>query len=155
MCTFTEEMEAHLKYGHILLAVIVLINTAGVSINKHYCNERLKSVALFVPAPNCHSKQSHCDKSHNLQVSNTDVCCSKNLDARNCCNNQTVYLKSTIDFYYPTQDALIKKSIGSAVLPSCTYFSGDPAIYPLYGQYNYRPPPIVRLLPILFQNFRF
>jgi len=38
---------------HISLAVLLLVATMGMSINKHYCMGQLKSVAIYMDAPNC------------------------------------------------------------------------------------------------------
>ena len=35
------------KIGHIILAILVLISSVGILINKHLCQNELKSIALF------------------------------------------------------------------------------------------------------------
>jgi hypothetical protein len=41
------------KIGHIILIFLLLISTAGVSINKHYSGGELFSTAIFVDADSC------------------------------------------------------------------------------------------------------
>lgn len=41
------------KLGHIILVFLLLISTAGVSINKHYSGGELFSTALFLEADSC------------------------------------------------------------------------------------------------------
>ena len=41
------------KIANIFLAVLLLVATTGVTLNKHYCMGRLKSVAVFVSANPC------------------------------------------------------------------------------------------------------
>lgn len=41
------------KFGHIILVVLLLISTAGVTVNKHYSSGELFSTAFFVEAESC------------------------------------------------------------------------------------------------------
>jgi hypothetical protein len=41
------------KIVNTLLALLLLVATTGVTLNKHYCMGRLKSVAVFHSAENC------------------------------------------------------------------------------------------------------
>lgn len=43
------------QIAHISLAFLLFISTMGVTVNKHFCQNELKSVALFVKAEACHS----------------------------------------------------------------------------------------------------
>ncbi len=42
---------------YISLALLLFISTTGVVVNKHFCQNELKSVALFVKAKACHNKK--------------------------------------------------------------------------------------------------
>ncbi|MCT4602115.1 MAG: hypothetical protein N4A59_04290 [Marinifilum sp.] len=55
------------KLGHIILVLLLLISTAGVSINKHYSGGELFSTAIFVKAePCCEIPCGCCDESSEL-----------------------------------------------------------------------------------------
>ena len=41
------------KFSHIILILLLLVSTAGVTINKHYSGGDLFSTALFVEADSC------------------------------------------------------------------------------------------------------
>ena len=41
------------KVAHIALASLLLLTTTGISLSKHYCMGRLKSVAVFADADHC------------------------------------------------------------------------------------------------------
>ena len=41
------------KFGHIIMILLLLISTAGVSINKHYSGGELFSTAIFIEADSC------------------------------------------------------------------------------------------------------
>lgn len=41
------------KIANVFLAILLLVATTGVTLNKHYCMGRLKSVAIFASANPC------------------------------------------------------------------------------------------------------
>ena len=58
---------------HIIVSLLLLVTTTGVSISKHYCGDNLISIALFVEADSC------CDDS-------------------DCCHNENEYLQFKDDY---------------------------------------------------------
>lgn len=50
------------KIGHIIMILLLLISTAGVSINKHYSGGELFSMAFFVEAESCCETPCGCCK---------------------------------------------------------------------------------------------
>lgn len=50
------------KFGHILMILLLLISTAGVSINKHYSDGKLFSTAFFIEAESCCETPCSCCK---------------------------------------------------------------------------------------------
>ncbi|WP_372753287.1 hypothetical protein [Labilibaculum sp.] len=50
------------KFGHIIMVLLLLISTAGVSINKHYSGGELFSTAIFVDAESCCETPCGCCK---------------------------------------------------------------------------------------------
>jgi len=47
-----------LRLLHIFLASLVLLGSAGVTVNRHFCMGELKSVAIFGEAEKCHKDQA-------------------------------------------------------------------------------------------------
>lgn len=41
------------KFSHILLAILLLVTTMGMTVSKHYCGDSLKSVSLFSEPESC------------------------------------------------------------------------------------------------------
>jgi hypothetical protein len=62
------------KTGHIILTLLVLVATTGLTFSKHYCGNELKSVKFF---------------------SEAKLCCS---GPCKCCHNETVTVKISDDF---------------------------------------------------------
>ena len=86
------------KATSILLAILILAVSMGLTINKHYCQNELKATAVFTTPPSCHtmpstscqlkkakSAKSCCSKANNLLVTNTATC------AKDCCHNESEY----------------------------------------------------------------
>ena len=47
-----------LQVLHLFLAILVLLGSAGVTVNRHFCMGKLKSVAIFGEAEKCHKEQT-------------------------------------------------------------------------------------------------
>jgi len=41
------------KISHILLAMLLLVTTMGMTVSKHFCGDDLKSISLFTEAESC------------------------------------------------------------------------------------------------------
>ena len=63
------------KSIHILISILLLFATAGVSISAHYCGDKLRSVSL---------------------MSTPDSCC----DDASCCHNETHFYQLDDDFTF-------------------------------------------------------
>lgn len=50
------------KFGHIIMILLLLISTAGVSINKHYSGGELFSTSIFTEAKSCCETPCGCCK---------------------------------------------------------------------------------------------
>jgi hypothetical protein len=51
------------KISHISLAFLLLISTFGITINKHFCGNRMISASIFLDANSC--CKGNCGKCHN------------------------------------------------------------------------------------------
>jgi len=51
------------KLSHIILALLVLVTTMGMTVSAHYCGGELKSVQLFQASASCCG--AACDSCHN------------------------------------------------------------------------------------------
>ena len=67
------------RFSHIFVSALLLFSTVGISINKHYCGEILKSIALNVspnhccgdeemPSDCCHNESEHFTLEDELQL---------------------------------------------------------------------------------------
>lgn len=66
-----------LKITAIFLTVLMLISSIGVSVDVHYCQDQIKSIAFFGKAKSCHDNKvkQTCHHSKNSNSSEKDDCC--------------------------------------------------------------------------------
>ena len=67
-------------FSHILLLSLLILSTAGLTINMHYCHNKLADVALNSPANTC--------------------CDDGDQDACPYCNDKSIEIESTDDFIF-------------------------------------------------------
>ncbi|MEP1096031.1 MAG: hypothetical protein ABJG78_13035 [Cyclobacteriaceae bacterium] len=122
------------KIVNTLLAITLLIATTGVTLNKHYCMGRVKSVAVFHHAENC--------MGDNL------------IDPMPCCEDVSEQLKvehlTKASFDFESSPSLYQLAIIS-------YFVLDQDLISVEKDkpkfQNYSPPPPDRDIPVLIQSF--
>lgn len=119
------------KFGHIIMILLLLISTAGVSINKHYSGGELFSTALFVEAESCCETPCGCcdEKSEQIKV-------------------EADYLASTFDLQDASQLDLLFSSI-----PVVLQFEAFASNNNSFMEWDTSPPSLPDLC-ILNQVFR-
>lgn len=75
--------------GHIIVSAVLLVSSAGLTINMHFCEGHLYDLALFAPAYSC------CE-THGIKA-----CCHHNHDQNKAhhCEDESIKLESTNDFF--------------------------------------------------------
>jgi hypothetical protein len=121
------------KIVNVFLAVLLLVATTGITLNKHYCFGRLQSVAVFTSANPCENGME---------------------DPMPCCEDTSEELKvdelakSSFDFKSSTELYLLAAI--TYVLLDDTYSSSDKQS----KYYNYDPPLPDQDIQVLNQVFR-
>lgn len=145
------------KFIAFLLAFLMLISSAGFSLDLHYCQGNFKNLAFFKEAKSCHelakkSTSAHCKKMQTpcskKDSSTTGVECEKS-----CCSRNTILVEA-------------ETNILSAKIITADYFSAYFMIAFVYSfvpsntstEYLnkyllYKPPPQDKDLSVLFQTF--
>lgn len=137
------------KIGHIILAILLFIGSTGLVINKHYCQDELKSMAVFQKAKSCHAaKQTSACPMHAQQEQDDD-------QSGGCCDDQSEMVKVEQEQTFPVLGMELQLSI-AMLPPSAMAFdlSSLPSIHLLPEYLHYKPPPLVCDLPVLLQTFR-
>jgi hypothetical protein len=135
---------------HIILAFLVFFSSAGFVLNKHFCQNELKSVALFAKATPCHDEKIMVDCPMHGQMEMPG-----NNESKGCCDDTSDYLKSETDQI--TQPFSIDLE-SQLVLLSVAVFSANIQLLSTDKKnihyLNYKPPLIICDLPVELQTFR-
>ena len=120
------------KISNVLLALLLLVTTTGVTLNKHYCMGRLVSVAVYVDADPCDNGME---------------------DPMPCCQDIQEELRieeiaeTSFDFESHTSSYLLAV-IANASTEALTFAKVTPTSF-----HNYRPPLPDRDVLVLHQVF--
>lgn len=134
--------------------MLMLVTSVGLNIDMHYCQGELKTFNLFGKAKSCHqlAQMKHCSKAkkscHAPKADMASQECKKD-----CCNNESIYAALDADLVqiqtteYSDSDlsTISLKQVDTGNLPLVLKTS-------LHAQ-NYRPPPLIRDIPVLIQSF--
>lgn len=74
---------------HFLVALMLFLSTAGISVHQHFCNDQLKSFALWTSATPCKANGESCSMDKD-----EDGDCE-----RSCCEDIVSVEKADIDFH--------------------------------------------------------
>ena len=137
------------KTGYIGLAFLMLISTSGLMLNRHFCQDELKSIAFFTRPQPCHMPKEtrSCPVHANMTIQIKDT-------QKNCCDDKSELLKvkSPQILYFSGLHLALPSVIGIASpLFSKTFqhYIQLPQVHYL----NYKPPLIVCNLIMLLQTF--
>ncbi|MGB0930466.1 MAG: HYC_CC_PP family protein [Chitinophagales bacterium] len=144
------------KAIHIILALLIIGTSMGLTINKHYCQNQLKGIAVFFQPPNCHDllqsqKTSGC-KHH--QAPKATCKHAEKGDSKGCCSNESEYVH--------LEENLISPSISQDIAPDFewTAILHFPFNYTFISfnhtnvkYQHYSPPLLCRDITLLVQSF--
>lgn len=140
------------KIAILSLSFIVILASAGIIVNKHYCKGELKNIALFVEAEQCHDVRTRKIKTQCHPGKNT---CqqSEKKEGRKCCENKTVFLE-TDDFISTMASPKINPEFQ---LIAVTFILYNDLLFSTEKRFvkflNYKPPLIESDIPVLVQSF--
>lgn len=88
---------------NIILAFLVFFSTTGFVVNKHFCQNELRQVSLFVKGESCHHKMEKMASMEACPMKGMKKSCSKDGSCsnqqsskkkKNCCHDESRYVKS-------------------------------------------------------------
>ena len=130
------------KILHITFAFLVLLSSTGITVKKHYCQNKLENVS-FLPTSGCCKTAKH----HACKKADTD--CKKG-----CCSNELEYLHLDQDFQVQKINTFpLDQILNVAVFTSIFEVDSAP-IAVIKKNLNYKPPIIHSDISVLFQVFR-
>lgn len=136
---------------HIILACCLLLSSAGLLINQHFCGDQLIHSALFAKARSCHAPAMPACPHHPPTPAEEDTPRAGFSDA--CCSDQALFIKAV----------QVDQQLSAAPMPPPP-LAALAATLPVYAQPNhsftyqmawpYRPPPLTFARSVRFQVFR-
>lgn len=139
-------MSLLLRSGAVLLALLILISSVGLTVNAHYCftTNTLKK-GLLVNSLKCAHENSSCTVDIST-VEGAQTCCKteeKKTPEKDCCKDFSYYLKIVTDFDLPSvkvvfnQFMLLALKVINLVLPQAEE-QKSASIFP----FSDPPPPV-------------
>lgn len=122
------------RFLHIVLALITLLSSTGVVLNKHYCQGNLKNATFFVQPHSCHTADRMPACSHHQSESEDNGCCSNHAD----------YLKQKIDLQqvgFDTQVPVPPQVVLPSAIDGFNLLAPTTQLLPAFLTFK---PPIVR-----------
>ena len=133
------------KILHILTALSLLFSTTGLKVSFHYCEDAFSGLAIFKEASSCHDELATC---HTAKT-----CCSSS-ESKDCCETDTEFFKQDIE-KYNVQVELTDIDIPLAIVATPSSFTNWNLLKKSNSKFQYyRPPPLVKDIPVLFETFR-
>ncbi len=136
------------------LAILMFFTSAGLAVDMHYCQGQLKSFNLFGKAKNCHEMMkanASCPHHQKMATALEDGCAE---DEKDCCQNKTIFLEADQDQVQAVNSFVVDQSTQLFVAAFINTFFNEVFIKketPAFARY--KPPLIVRDVPVIFQSF--
>ena len=136
------------------MAILMLIASAGFTLDMHFCQGKLKSVNVLGKAKNCHelatAMPAKCPHHKAMAAENTG--CSK--AENDCCNNKTLRFQLDQDQTKPAFDFEINQPLLQFITAFVTvFFTNNFGEKDIPSFKNYKPPLIPKDVAVLFQTF--
>lgn len=128
--------------GHIVLALILLTDSIGITITRHYCHDELKSVSFY-------SNKTSCEP---------DLCEDSNVCAfeeNSCCSREIAFFKWQVDLGASLIKAKTVKFTQSAVITVLPTMNLISARLARFHSYLLTAPPRVVDILTWVQSLRF
>jgi hypothetical protein len=138
------------KLFHSALIGILLLSSSGVVVNKHYCQDELRSVRVFAAAEPCHQGEQKpaCPFHPGPQHSDEPK-------RKGCCDDTSEYVKVNSEQSFPDQQ--LSQWVyppAPAVPPTRIRLVAGPTVTRRIIPYRrYKPPLIVRDFQVELQRF--
>ena len=138
----------------LLMALLLLTSSVSFAVDMHFCKGELKSISFWGKAPSCHEQVAakvSCHHHRKMMAEKGEAA----LEKSNCCDNRTVQVEA--DHERQTQTAMELE-----LNPSLQYFlmaytvsllPAEDIARTLAPYLNYKPPLILRDIPVLNQSF--
>jgi hypothetical protein len=105
----------HKKISHIIISLVLLVSTMGLTIDKHYCGDRLVSVSIFDEPDSCCDMTGDCchDDSETYKLSVDYTLSHLNIDF----DQAPIVLPALSSFYISFFDVVSSDAKSTVFIP--------------------------------------
>lgn len=121
---------------YITLAMLVFISSTGLVLRKHFCQESLRDVALFVKAQSCHARQAQ-----SIKCPLHRAAAAEDAQRKGCCDDRAELVK--VDDERPMPKNGILDILPLDLSPVPDMWPLVTTTIPLQDYLNYKPPLLV------------
>ncbi len=135
----------------LTLALLIFISSVGFSIDMHYCQGQLKSISFVGKAKSCHemdapSAMQNCPHHKKMLADKTDK--------KGCCDDRTVLVQSDIDKNLQNAEIHTSPQLEQCIIAYVSVFLlGNQLAHSTPNYTHYKPPILIRDIPVLIQSF--
>ena len=140
-----KSIHASIRLLALVLSLLVLLSSTGLSVDMHFCKGKLRSLNLIGDAKSCVEKARGCKKHDNKVV--------RKHCPIGCCSDKTVEVDAEDQvFHQETQTALDEQG---AIVVATSIYTEKTAILNEYcpSPEVYKPPKIIRNIYDIIQSF--
>lgn len=125
----------------VLLALIVLISTLSLTVEKHFCGDTLVDVAIFSQSNKCGMKMASMDS-------------GKAIKSKSCCKDEVNIIEGQDDLLVKSMDDFEGLQKHFIVAFTHTYFQlFEDVTEPEVSYQDYKPPKIIQDIQVLHDTF--
>ena len=140
------------KFLHITLIITVLLSSIGFVVQRHFCQNELKSVSVFIKAESCHknmAEESSCPM-HKSEEHNHDG----DQEKKDCCDDTVELVKLEQELQAKSLEVQLQNNpfLLGIISLALRVMLPEEAISPTYFL-NYTPPLLVCDFTVSLQTF--
>lgn len=137
---------------HIAFIAWFLMVTLGFNLHKHYCQNQLQKVAVWVQPSSCHEDSGMRPSCHKTEKPH----CQHNTpeEANNCCNNTSQFVQLDTDLVMPIIQTAVVPIFDAIFFALPTFINVSLTTPPFFTNYLlYKPPLVFEDISLLGQVF--
>ena len=137
----------------------MFFSSAGLAVDFHYCQGKLKTFGLFQKAKTCHevaANASHCHKAKKKTCHKqlNETTCKKDGDQKGCCDNEMAFILLDADYGVAEYISFDVHEIQFVAAFIASFYHVFQEVDSSISHYqNYKPPLLDRDSVVLIQSF--
>lgn len=138
------------------MAFLVFFSSIGLSIDMHFCQGHLKSISFIGDAADCYevtgnNEQKSCQMSKRQLIQKTG--CS--INKKDCCHNRHLLVQASLTSTNQSSQFILNDNSFQYILIAPVSLIDDAIFFnkDILAACQYKPPLILRDIPVLIQSF--